>query len=254
MYQNNKNSPKTIVITRPLGDDEIIREELAERGYNVIHEPLTSIVMIHTARMEVENALLNEPNAVIVTSKHGAQALALLTEIRDMFLLCVGEATGNIAKQLGFDRVSITGETVEHLTDYILDCYDEEAEFLYISGEHVSADLDESLRTRGMRLERIVVYEAIASETLSDTLIEQIKRGYINAITFFSARNAQIFLSLSKKAEIIDKLQSIEVFCLSDNIAKTIENKLFNKIYISDKATLASMVNCIDNAYGNDKT
>ncbi len=244
----NSNN-KTIVITRPLGDEAILRDELLDLGYHVIHEPLTSIVLLHTARLEIEDALLADPDAVIVTSKHAVQALALLTQLRDMFLLCVGEATANVANQLGFDRISVTGESVDHLIDYILDCYDEESRFLYVSGEHISADINEALSVRAMNVERVVVYEAMPSENLSDTLVEQLKRGQIDAVTFFSARTAKIFISLAEKSGIMDKLEKIDAFCLSAQIAEVLSGYPWHKIYSSDKATLASMVSLIDNSY-----
>ncbi len=240
---------RTIVITRPLGDEIILRDELLERGYRVIHEPLTEIFLRHDLRLNVEHALLTDPDAVLITSKHGVQALALLTDIRDMFLLCVGEATANIATQLGFDRVSVTGESSEHMIDYILDCYDEDARFLYISGEDISTDLGESLATRGMQVDRIAVYQAIATETLSDTLVEQLKRGQINAFTFFSTRTAQIFLALAEKAGVTQNLQKIDAFCLSESVENAIKPELWQKTHSSDKPTLASMVASIDNAY-----
>ena len=249
---NPKANAKTIVITRPIGDEIILRDELLERGYHVIHEPLTEIFLDHNVRIEVEHALLDEPDAVIITSKHGVQALALLTELRDMFLLCVGEATSDIAVQLGFDRVSVTGETVEHLIDYILDCYDEDSKFLYISGEHINTDLNEALSVRAMQVNRVVVYEATAAEALSDTLVEQLKRGQIDALTFFSTRSAQIFLSLAGKSNILNSLEKINAFCLSETIAGALEDINWQGIYSADKPTLASMVSCIDNVYKNN--
>lgn len=242
---------KTIVITRPLGDEAILRDELIERGYHVIHEPLTEILLRHNMRMEIEHALLEEPDAIIITSKHSVQALALLSDMRDMFLLCVGEATANIAIQLGFSKVSVTGETVEHLIDYVLDCYDEESNFLYISGEHINTDLTEALSTRAMNTKRIITYEAIASPTLSETIIEQIKHGHIHGFTFFSSRAAQIFLTLSQKAGISYYLEKTDAFCLSKGIVDTLTNIKWQGIHTSKKATLASMISCIDNTYKN---
>jgi len=247
------NASKPIVITRPLGDEIILRDELLDRGYQVIHEPLTDIFLRHDLRMNVEHALLADPDAIIITSKHAVQALALLTEMRDMFLLCVGEATANVASQLGFDRISVTGETVEHLVDYILDCYDEDSRFLYISGEHVTTDLTSELGVRGMEVNRIAVYEAIASEALSDTMVEQLKRGHIGSFTFFSTRSADIFLKQEKKSGILDSLKNIDAFCLSETIAISLGNGGWKAIYHSRKPTLASIVACIDNTYRNIK-
>ncbi len=250
---NTKTNAKTIVITRPLGDEIILRDELLERGYHVIHEPLTDIFLRHDLRLNVEMALDDEPDAILITSKHGVQALALLTELRDMFLLCVGDATADVAAQLGFDRISVTGETVDHMIDYILDCYDEDARFLYISGEHVSADLNDALSVRGMQVERIAAYEAIAAEALSDTLVEQLKRGQIDTLTFFSGRTARIFMNLAEKSGILDSLKKIDAFCLSESIAGEMERGNWRGIYSSPKATLASMVGCIDNVYRNNE-
>lgn len=249
----NSTTAKTIVITRPVGDESILRDELLERGYHVIHEPITEIFLRHTARLEVEHALASVPDAVIITSKHAVQALAMLTELRDMFLLCVGEATANIATQLGFDRVSVAGGTVDGIIDYILDCYDEDSRFLYISGEDISINLGEIFSMRGMSLSRVVVYDAIAAESLSDTLVEQLRRGQIDAISFFSSRTAQIFLSLAEKSGVITTLERLDTFCLSESITEITSKCNWQRIYSADKATLASIVSCIDNAYGNNQ-
>lgn len=249
--QENQQLSKTIVITRPKGDEAILRDELLERGHHVICEPLTEIVLQHTVRGELEHILHHnhDPDAILITSNHGVQALALLTELRDMFLLCVGEATAHIATQLGFERVSVTGETVDHMIDYILDCYDEDARFLYVSGEHISTDLGETLGIRGMEVKRIAAYEAVATETLSDTLIEQLKRGHIDVLTFFSQRAVKIFTSLIEKHNLLNELEKIDAFCLSQNIADIAATGNWKKIHASEKPTLASLLTCIDNAY-----
>lgn len=240
---------KTILITRPKGDEVAFRDALLGRGFRAICEPLTEIFLNHTVRLEVENAMLGEPDAVLVTSKHGVQSLALLTELRDMFLLCVGKNTAELATDLGFTRVSFAGETVEQLLEYISDCYDEGARFVYISGEHINTDIEQVLAVQEMAVKRIIAYQAIATEALSDTLIEQLKRGQIDGVSFMSPRAAQIFISLAQKNNLLKYLQKIDAFCLSDAIAKACEITAWNGIYISDEPTLASMINKIDNAY-----
>ncbi len=240
---------KTIVITRPKGDEDELREELLALGHRVICEPLTEIFLRHTVRMEVENALEGDPDAVIITSKHAVQALAMLTELRDVFLLCVGAATKELAEDLGFFRVSLAGETADGMLDYITDCYDEDARFLHISGEDIRVDWREVLGSSGMEVTRIVAYEAIAAEALSDTLVEQLKRGQIDAVSFFSPRAAEIFLELTKKAGILDTLTKIDAFCLSANIAVAAAQGEWKNIKFAEQPTLASLVVCVDNGY-----
>jgi uroporphyrinogen-III synthase len=250
-----KLSNKTIVITRPLGDEGELRDALQENWHHVICEPLTEIILNHTTRFEVAQALTADPDAVIITSSHGVRALSLLSEERDVFLLCVGEKTADIAADLGFARISLAGENVDGLIDYITSSYDDDARFLYISGEHISVDLGEVLAVSGMQVQRVVVYEAVAAEMLSDTLVEQLKRGQIDAISFFSKRAVEIFLELAQKSNVQNSLSKIDAFCLSENIAQIAkqaeESIIWRNVYTARKATLASLLNCIDNAYAN---
>lgn len=240
---------KTIVVTRAKGDEQEITEALQALGHFVIHEPLTEIFLNHTLRAPLEQLLLAEPNAILITSKHAVQALALLSDIRDACILAVGTATTEYALSLGFSRVYDTGGTLESMLDYIQGGYDDEARFVYISGEHIRSDLPEILGSFGMHCDRIIAYHALAAESLSDTLIAQLKRGHIDAITFFSPRNAAIFLELLERAEITPASSVIDLFALSEEVANSARNTDWRQIFIAAQPTLASLVECVDNAY-----
>lgn len=237
----------SVLITRPKGDEAELTDRLHELGLRVIHEPLTEIFLRHDVRAQVQQLLVHEPDAFILTSKHGAQALALLTELRDMFVLCVGEATAETADSLGFTRVSSAGGNVASLAGYIRDAYDEGSHFAYISGDHVRADLSELLPE--MQIERIIAYEATAVDTLSDTLSEQLRRGMVGGVTLFSARAASIFLMLITKAGLREATSKLHVFCLSEAIAQMVQGHNWHRVHVASEPTLASMVACVDNAF-----
>ncbi len=252
---------KTILITRAKGDEQEITQELHERGHHVIHEPLTEIILDHTMRAPLYRMLLEDPSAILLSSKHAVQALALLTEIRDIMLLCVGEATANCAYSLGFTRIVTGGGTIDHLIEYLRDGYDEDANFIYISGEHIKSDLPTIIQSLGMNCQRIVAYQAVAAESLSDTLLEQMRRGYIDAVTFFSVRNVEIFYNLLSKHNCLPLISTIDAFTLSEEIAQkaasfttsfatSFNEQSWRKIYNAHKPTLASLLECIDNVYG----
>lgn len=241
---------KTILITRPKGDELELTEALQAQGHHVIHEPLTEIFLNHTIRTPLAAMLIErEPNAIILTSKHAVQALALLSDIRDISLLCVGATTADIALSNGFTRVENAGGTVDHLVDYIQGGYDDEAHFVYISGEHTHTDLPNILASFGMQCEHIIAYKAIAAETLSDTLLAQLERQQIDAVTFFSERNARIFLDLVARSQLGESFKTMDVFTLSANIARTCEEAPWRSVHHADKPTLASLVDCVDNTY-----
>jgi uroporphyrinogen-III synthase len=240
---------KTLLITRPLGDERALTDLLHEQGYRVIHEPLTSIYMEHTARTPLLRALLNEPDGVIVTSRHAVNALALLTELRDIFLLCVGEATASAAHSLGFERISTAGGTAQRLAAMILEGYDPGARFLYISGRHTRLDMAQALAQQHMEIEHIVVYEAVASTSLSDILVAQLQRKAVDGVTLLSPRTALILARLMEKAGISPAASGMEAFCLSEAVAAPLEDGGWKAVHITEEATLASVVECVNNTF-----
>lgn len=240
---------KTILITRPLGDERALTDMLHAQGFRVIHEPLTSIVLEHTQRHVITEALLSEPDAVIVTSRHAVTALSLLTDLRDVFLLCVGEATAATAQSLGFERVSSGGGTAEKLKEMIIGSYDQGSHFLYVCGKHIRFDMADALGMYDMEVQTIPVYDAVASESLSDILIEQLKRGGIDGVSFLSARAAAIFTRLLNKAGISETVQTLDAFCLSEATAAPLRDKGWKAIHITQEPTLASVVDCVDNTF-----
>ncbi len=240
---------ETVVITRPREETDRFAEALQALNYRVIHEPLMDIFLRHTERQALHQRLMEEPDAIIVTSRYAARALAALTELRDPYLLCVGEATAEAAESLGFLRVTAAGGSVQALMKYIKASYDEDARFLYTSGQQVSADIGPLLGECGMQVERCVLYDAVAAEGLSDTLVEQLRRGQINAITFLSSRTAQIFCSLINKAGVKEACEPIHAFALSEAVVDPLRPMPWKNLHIAPEATLASLVNCMDNAF-----
>jgi uroporphyrinogen-III synthase len=238
----------TVLITRARGDEAELVEALHERGYRTIHEPLTEIFLNHTIRQELEQALMEEPDALLITSRHGARALAALTEMRDAAILCVGEATADAAVSAGFIRVESAGGDVEQLITYIADAYDRDARFVYVSAQHIRTDIGEELALHGMQVRRIVAYEALPSPALSDTLIEQLRRGQIDAVTFLSQRAAAIFIVLLDKAGINEATAQLQAFTLSEAVAGPLQTLNWKGVHSARQPTLASLIECMDNA------
>mgnify|MGYP002781078493 CR=1 FL=1 len=240
---------KTILITRPKGDEQGQTIALQTHGYRVIHEPLMDIILCHQERYNVHRALEEDPDAILVTSRHGVQALAILTEIRDPYVICVGDSTARAAESAGFNRITSAGGNAKLLMQHVLSCYDEGSKFLYISGDHVRVDLATALGKAGMRVERLVAYESVAAEELSDTVIEQLRRGQIDGVTFLSQRTAEIFLQLLEKHGIFEAIENLRAFCMSEAVADVLQQFSWKSVHVAADATLASLVNSIDNVF-----
>lgn len=238
---------ETIVITRPKSDKDALTELLQRRGHHVIHEPLSHIALKTSAQAMLEQAIEAGPDAVLVTSRHGVQALAALSDLRDLALVCVGEATAKTAESAGFTRIFPAGGTVRQMLEHVVDAYDPGSRLLYVCGEHVRTDLAAALTRQGFPTGRVTVYEAWAARNFSEVFAEQLKRSQIDAVTFLSPRAAQIFTSLATQDKLEDTLARLHAFTLSSDIAETLLPAQWKKIHIAEKPTLASLAASIDN-------
>lgn len=244
---------KTIAITRPKAEKDALTATLQRRGYHVIHEPLTQIVFRQDALESIEQALLTEPDAIIVTSQQGVRALAGCTGLRDMVLLCVGPATARMAEACGFTRIYTAGGNVELLIEYILSAYDSESRFVYISAEHTRVDIASLLSRQGMTVERIVAYEAVAAEQFTDVFAEHLRRGHIDAVTFMSQRAAEVFCALAAEAKLLKELKTLNAVVLSKPIANALNAKQWRRIVVARTSTLAALANSVDTSFTRRK-
>jgi len=244
---------KTIAITRPSAEKDVLTGLLHDRGHHVICEPVTHIALRMSSQEPLEQALATHPDAIIVTSRSGVRALAGFTPSRDEALICVGAATGRLALVNGFTRVFMAGGTAERLIEYITGAYDKDSRFLYISAEHVRTDLVAALGRQGMQVERIVVYEAVAAQQFSDTFAEHIRRGQIDAVTFLSQRAAHVFEDLAKKSGLEESLEKIHACCMSKAIAAELTPSLWKRIHTSASPTIEAFVDCIEDAFTRRK-
>jgi len=131
----------------------------------------------------------------------------------------------------------------------ILESYDEGSRFVYLSGEHVSRDIGALLAGSAMHVQRLILYNAVASEQISDILVEHLKRRQLDAVTFLSPRTAQIFTSLINKAGMQEALTCLRAFCLSPAIADALKHQPWQQVHAASEATLASLVECVDNVF-----
>ncbi len=236
---------KTILITRSHDDGNELREAIVSAGHRVFHEPLTQVVLNHTARLPLSQLLAEDPDAVLISSRYGARALATLTEVRDISLLCVGQATVEIAESLGFMRIAITGQTAEDMANYIVDAYDHDAKLVHVCGVHTHPALQQQLRQFGYGLAQVAAYEAVASETLSDILKEQLRRQQIDAVVLMSERTARLWLELLGKAELPELATDMKVYAISEQASAPLRAAGWSEIEIAAEPTLDSLIETI---------
>src|SRR4029078_7674782 len=103
------------------------------------------------------------------TSANAARALAQHPrrgELVGLACFTVGNRTAEAARTAGFTNTISAGGGVCNLVDLVAGKFDRSARLLYLAGEDRAGDLAGDLARRGITVETVVIYRAIAAEKL----------------------------------------------------------------------------------------
>jgi uroporphyrinogen-III synthase len=204
-----------VVVTRPEADGERTATALRKRGHEVLVAPLM--------RVEPINAdLTGDWGAVVVTSANAPAAIAdnpAYDKLLTRPVVAVGQRSADAARKAGFTDVSTADGDVRDLIQQLAaHRLDGSGPLLYLAGEDRATDLVGELAAQGIVAEMRVVYRAVTAP-LPVELIEALKAGEVDAVTHFSRRSAENYLSGAKDAGITpEALKPLHV-CLAEQVA-----------------------------------
>lgn len=231
--------PKTILITRPIVDAQPLAEELKQLGYAAIIAPMISI---SSAPFGYNPA---DVQAVLITSANGVRALAAQHAPRDMLIICVGDMSAHVARDLGFTQVESAADEgygdVEKLAEYVTQHVNaEDGALLHVAGSVQAGDLQEELEAAGYRITREVGYHAQAATAMDPLVAEHLHAGTLDGTMFFSPRTARIFCELAAGLP----LDSCQAICLSDAVADALSGD-WQAAHVAKLPTTAAMLQCL---------
>lgn len=223
----------TVWLTRPEDDSKILAEALAARGIASLVAPVMEIVI--SPQKKIDDAAAHE--AILLTSRHAVHALS--ERHVQLPIYCVGEATAEAAKGRGYHHV-ITGEgDVLSLLPRIAN--DLRGKSLsYLSGEDVSVDVEALLASQEVRVERSVVYRAVAAMELPVSITQAFAEQSIDAVLFFSARTAHIANTLLTNHHV--DVRSTDAYCLSLNVAQVAAALPWRRIHVASFPSAKAML------------
>jgi uroporphyrinogen-III synthase len=118
-------------------------------------------------------------------------------------------------------------------------------QFIYATGNVQSGNLESRLIDIGYNIVKYTLYEAIATQTLTQTLQNLFRNRDITLAIFFSPRTADIFLNLVKKYNLYDYYSSLTLGCLSKTIANKFSSHPCKKIITSQYPDTDSLVSSL---------
>lgn len=177
--------PATLLLTRPM--------EASQRFARQLHERFENVSVMISPMMEISFLPLPDiiqPDAIIFTSRNGVAAWAQANQPNPDNCYCVGEATAEAARALGFDPF-ISGGNAAHLIDDLINIAPK-GTLLHVRGRHVAADLIGSLSNAGLHAKDVISYEQRLI-ALSPDAQELLQGGERVIVPLFSPRSATHF-------------------------------------------------------------
>jgi len=229
---------RRLLVTRPRADAERFAAALYGLGIEPLIEPMFEIEPGDPGRLE-----LGDVQALLVTSRNGAAALAAATDRRDLAVFAVGEASAATARALGFAEVaSADGDAAALAAMVISRLKPADGALLHIAGKAVAGDLVGTLAAAGFTARRHVLYEARAATALSPACAAALAGGELEAAAFFSPRTAATFIRLVQAATLRDRLAAMIAFCLSPAAAAAASTVPWRRVAVAERPNQAALL------------
>lgn len=230
--------PLRALVTRPAQDAGPLFEGLAALGIEAVAEPLLTIEPNPEITLELTGA-----QAVLLTSRNGARALAAACAARDIAVLAVGDATAAEARAAGFETVISAGGSVEGLERLAASRLDPgSGRLVHVSGDAVAGDLSGALSAKGFSVDRPVLYKAIPATRLSVSTLALISEGRLAMALFFSPRTAATFATLAREAAIEASCANIHAVFISPAAAEAASDLPWRETWCAATPDLAGLI------------
>jgi len=207
-----------VAITRAAPGAQETAARVCARGAEPVLAPLLQINAL------AFDAALDGVQALLFTSANGVRAFALASGVRDLRVLCVGDATAAAARRAGFrDVLSATGDVAALAALARAKLSPEGGALAHICGRHIAGDLVGGLKPAGFAIERRIAYEAIAATAPPNAFSTP-----LDIVLFHSARAAQTFCALGAPGS-----GSLIAACLSDAVAEVAATAPWKRLIVA---------------------
>jgi len=241
-----------LIVTRPQADSDKLKSRLQANGHTA------SVVPLLTIRPDDGAAIPGNPwQAIAVTSANALTALAgsgISEKLMTVPVFAVGPASATLADELGFaDIRQAKGDMIALQRLMKQDLKPEAGPILYLTGKVRSGDLAADLRSHGFDVDRIELYEAVATTQFPPHAAEAIRSGKADAVMLYSARTADIWLQLVKQSELQAETAKLTHLCLSQAVAEKIRSGLGRNvsIVVSGNPDDDSMLEAVEDTAAN---
>jgi uroporphyrinogen-III synthase len=229
--------PGLVVLTRPREQSEPLAATLKARGYAVLIEPMLEIVPL-----DVKIPASGGYGALAFSSANAVSIFAERCSERDLAAYAVGRRTAAVLRDAGFRDVREAAGDADELAQLIEATYRDTIPVLHLSGRAIARDLAVLLRPAGIAVERVPIYDAVATGSPSKELVEALYACTVDSVLFFSARTAEIFGTLVLKFCLNGLTEAVSAICLSRAVAESAQALTWRSLVIASRPTVDAML------------
>jgi len=217
-----------ILFTRPLEDCHEMILKFKSLGHEVSHLPLINI-----ESLKYEPLNYSEFKGIIFTSTNAVKFLDIKNIDKKIACFCVGSATEKKARSSGFQNVFAADGNVNNLKELILLNFNSsEGKLLYISGEVISSNLDQSLISNGYTIKRVINYSSNPIEKYDEDFIEKLKLKMPEIIYIYSQNSAINFLKIIKNYQLETLWMNTNLMCIGEKTSSILNEIKWKKIFL----------------------
>ncbi|MBT5263347.1 MAG: uroporphyrinogen-III synthase [Rhodospirillaceae bacterium] len=230
-----------LLLTRPRADSDDLAKELSQRGIESLINPLLDI--------ELEPEKLpraDDWQAVLVTSRNGARALAKSSLVKSTPIIAVGDATAEALVHVGFMAVkSAAGDANDLLALARTHLNPSAGPVLHVSGDRIALDLANALSAGGFECVRAALYRTRETTAFDPETEAALRQHAVDGVLLFSPRTAELFATLVIRGELDGTTHRLTAFCISEAVAEAARAVDWKAVYVAkcpDKNALLSLV------------
>ena len=217
-----------ILFTRPLVDCSDMILKFKSLGHQVSHLPLLNI-----EKMSYEEINFSDYGGIIFTSANAVKFLDLKKLDKNIICFCVGDLTEKKARNFGFQNTISAEGNVLNLKELILQNYKfKNKPLLYISGEIISADLDQQLINEGYGVKRIITYRVSHNENFDENFINELKLNIPDIVYIYSQNSASSFLNFIKINQTENIWMNTNLMCIGEKTSSILNEIKWKKIFL----------------------
>lgn len=258
-FENKPLFGKRIIITRARKQASDLVKMLSDLGADCIESP--SIKVIEPSDYTpMDNAIENMPKYdwVVFTSVNGVEyffdrLFSKGYDVRKLHTIktaCIGPATAEKLRGFGLKSDIIPKN---YRAESVVDAFQNEAvkdkNILIPRAEQARPVLPVELKKMGAIVDEVVAYRTIEVTENAEVLIDQLRSGSVDAVTFTSSSTVKNFVAVLPEAEITDIMKNVKVACIGPITADTAKELGIKTDICADTYTIPGLTEAILNFY-----